>query len=453
MRKIILLMILAAMMLTVPCGLFAQAGTLTLEKARELALSNSPSLAKINLSVQSSLLNQKSQTYSNLPSFSLGASASASLWTKDGVPQDLAKDSFSAGANLGISQKLWNGGRNAILKAINSLSTEMSRQDALAEYYSVLDSADSDYYGVLEAAAALDAAESSLATANLALSMAEIRRQTGVISDALYLQALSDQASKETTRNQRRRDLSLANLKLRVLLGLGDTPALEPVNFASREDLIQLLSNFGDPQVNALYTSLWKQLQSRNPSMLKATMAAQKAEKNITLTGRDYSPTLGASLGAGLFNYTINNGFQPGGGQLSLSLSIPLDFWDTANNVNKQKIARDQSALDLRSAVSTLDINLRTALLDLISQAGQILSSRKALDYAQKNFDYVLELYRLSKNSPQDLSDAETMLRTARNQLISSQYSFLMGLSSIRSIGVFDSEDEVIALIQAAAKP
>ena len=445
MRKIILMVIIV---LAAQGLLSAQGKSLSLDDIRDLALINSRSLAKYNLAIQSSLLTERLQTYSNFPSLSLGVSASASLWTSDGIPQNLFKDSFSAGASFGVSQRLWNGGKNSIQKAINSLGTEMSRQDALAEYYSVLKAADSAYYGVLEAAASLEVAESSLETAALSLSMAEIRRQSGMISESAYLQTLAEKAGRETSRNQSRRDLAIAKLKLKDLTGLDEAPNLLPVDFDSRESIITLLSNSSDEGIEKFFTVLWKQMQTRNPSMIKAALSFERTEKNVGLSKRDYSPTLSASVSTGL-NYTINNGLEPSGGRLSMSASFPIDVWVTAANVEKQKIARDQAALDYRSSVSSMDMELRTLLYDLISQAGQILSSRRALDYAQKHFDYVLELYRLSRNSPSELSDAETLVRNNRNQLSRSQYSFLTGLSRIRSMGSFDSEEEIISLVHA----
>ena len=429
-------------------GTQAFAQEISLEQARVLALLNSRSLARHNLTVRSNLLNERLHTYSNLPSLSLGASASTDLWTADGNSQNPVQDNFSAGISVGVSQRLWNGGRRAILNAINSMNTEISRQDALAEYYAVLNSADSLFYAVLEAAAALDAAESSLATAALGLEMAQIRRESGMISEGVFLQALAEMASRETIRNQNRRDLAVANLRLMDLLGLTQTPTLEPVDFAIYETLILRLSDSGDSVLDHLFAALWGQIQSRNPSMMRAALGSQISERNVGLAIRDYSPTLSASLSTG-FNhrYGAGSGLDPSGGRLSVSASFPIDVWVTATNVQRQRIAMEQAALDYRSAVSSLDMELRTLVLDLASQAGLILSSRRALDYAQMHFDFVLELYRLSGNSPAELSDAETLVRNSRNQLSRSQFSFLTGLSRIRSIGVFDTDEEITALI------
>jgi len=445
MNKIVLLFCLFVF-----AGAQAFAITINLEQARVLALLNSRTLARYNLAVRNNLLSERIHGYSNLPSFSLGASASTSLWTSDGIPQNLARDSFSAGLSFSVSYTLWNGGRNAILNAINSLNTEISRQDALAEYYAVLNAADSLYYAVLEAAAALEAAESSLATATLSFEIAEIRRESGMISQATFLQVLAEKAGRETTRNQSQRDLAVANLRLMDLLGLTQTPVLEPVDFDAHEDLILLLSNSGGIALDRLFTALWSQVQSRNPAMIRASLSSQRSERNVGLATRDYSPTLSASLSTGLFSYTINGGFEPfGRGGLSLSANFPIDVWVTAANVERQRIAQEQAALDQRIAISSLDIELRTLILDLVSQAGLILSSRRALDYAMMHFDFVLELYRLAGNSPADLSDAETLVRNSRNQLSRSKFSFLTGLSRIRSIGVFDTDEEIIALISS----
>ena len=444
MRKILI----CTLIFTILSGVISAQETISLDQARTLALLNSRSLARLNLEIQSNLLNQKTQNYTYLPDISMTGSASTELWNKDGFVNDFSKDSIRLGANLTVTETipLWRGGEQYYKRAINSLNTEISRQNALAEYYSVLGTVDSAFYTVLEAMAALETAEGSLGTAELSLSMAEIRHSNGMISDALYMQALSDKANRETSRNQSRRDLSVAWLRLRDILGIRYTPVLEPVDFNSREELILLFSGLDDSAYNSLFTALWKQVQSNNPSLINAALSSERSEKNLSSAKWNYSPTLSASLSAGA-NYTLNNGLEARPGELSIRATIPLQFWDTAANVERQKIAREQSAINYIGTMSSVEMELRTILFDLNSQAGQILSSRFALEYSQKHFDYVLELYRLSRNTPSDLSDAETMVRNSRSQLNRSQYAFLNGLSKIRSMGAFDSDEDIVKLI------
>jgi outer membrane protein TolC len=120
--------------------------------------------------------------------------------------------------------------------------------------------------------------------------------------------------------------------------------------------------------------------------------------------------------------------------------------------VEKKKIASGQAALDLQSAGDNLDLELQTALVDLLSQAGSILSSRRASEYAGRHFDYVMELYRLSRSSQSELSDAAALMETNRNNLIRSRYGFLRALSKIRSLGVFETEGEIAAMAEKAAE-
>jgi outer membrane protein TolC len=436
--------------LCLPALVFAEGEKLSLEEARSLALANSRSLAKYNMNVRSSVLDEKTQTYAGLPSLSLGASASAEFWASEGNPTPPLEDSFRAGASFSVSQNLWDGGKNALLRQINALSTESARQDALAEYYAVLNAADTAYYGVLEGAANLAAAENALETAALSLSMAELRYENRMISEAEYLQALAEKESKETARNQARQTLSLNRLKLRNLTGLSEPRDLEEVGFEKHETLIQILAGLDDNGTLRFYDLLWKQTEVKNPAMVKAAINTGKAEKNLSLAARDYSPTLSASFSTGL-NYTLENGLKYSSGSFSLSGRIPLDFWVTAANVEKRQIAREQAALDYLSAGEALDLELQTAVLDLIFRAGQVLSSRRALDYARKHYEYVLELFRLSRNSLSELYDAGAAVLSNQNQLNQAQYGFFLGLSKIRGLGLFESEEEIASIIKKAA--
>jgi outer membrane protein TolC len=429
-------------------GVFAGAQeSVSIDQIRTLALANSRSLAKFNMAIRNSLLDEQAQVYANLPSLSAGLSASMSLWNAAGTPAGNILDTFSSGANIGVSQKIFEGGKSSILKEINKLSTESARKDALAEYFNVLNAADSAYYAVLEAQAALEAEENSLRTAELSLSMAEVRQASGMINQGDYLKALADKEARETAWNQARRSLALSGTKLKSLAGLGAAPQPEEINFDVYEELLQHLGSISDEEADILYGKFFEILAADNPALAKAVLANQKAEKNLSLAKRDYSPSLSASFSTGV-NYSPTNGFEASSGRISLSGSIPLDIWVIANKVEKSKIARDSAALDYLSAESNLETELQTALLDCISQAGSALSSRRAWEYAEKHFEYIMELYRLSQNSVSELSDASALLSSSRSTLIKAQFGFLQALSALRSLGAFENEEELWTLLK-----
>ncbi|ULQ60302.1 TolC family protein [Brucepastera parasyntrophica] len=431
-----------SVILCVCAGMGCFAGEiLTLEDARTLALANSKSLSRYNLATEIALLDERSQMYSNLPSLSLGISGSATLWGGDEFT-----DSLSAGASVGLNQTIWSGGKNSVLSAINKISTEITRQDAIAEYFNVLDSVDSSYYGILQSRASLDAAAAALDTAALGLSIAEIRYEGGVISPGDYLQAVAEHESKKTAQNQAKRDLALSIAKLRSVTGLSSIPDLESIDFENYETLIQGLSVLSDDETDTLFAALWTKLRTANPGLAKAALQTEKSDKSVSLAKKDYFPSLSAGISTGL-NYSYTNGFETSSGKLTISGNIPLDFWVTSTSVNSKKLALEQSLLDYSSAESSLDLEVRTGLLDCIAQASSVISSRKAAEYAQKHFENQLELYKLAQASVSELSDAAALLSSNQTQLIKAQYGFLSCLSVIRSLGAFESEDQVILFL------
>jgi len=306
-------------------GAFAE--TINLEQARTFALANSRSLAKYHLSIQSSVLDERSQLYTMLPMVSADYNASMTyLNNKWGFVNPI--DTFSAAASLAVTQKIFEGGKSFIQKAISSIATESQRKDALAEYFNVLDTVDNAFYAALEAIAGLESAESSLQTAALSLSIAEIRRSSGMINQGDYLKALADKESRENSRNQARRNVSLTTVKLKSLTGLKEMPDLEQIDFGYYEDIINFLAEISDETADLVYINFLKIISRSNPSLARAALNSQRAEKNLSIARRDTSPTLSATVFSTGINYSTATGFgHTSGGGVLLKGSIPLDFW------------------------------------------------------------------------------------------------------------------------------
>jgi len=423
------------------------ADSLTIEQVRSLALANSRSLAKYNLVIEGTYLDEKSRIYNYIPTPSLGGGASVNLWNaQGGEPVTNPFDTLSAYGNVSVSQIIFQGGKTLVQKAINAIASESARKDAQAEYFNVLDSADSTYYAVLEAGAYLDAAESALQNSMASLNIAEVRHDNGMINQADYLQALADKESKENSRNQARRALALNTSKLKTLIGAAFTPQPQEIDFSVYENLIQRLGNASDTDFDSLYNQLYNQVTIANPNLAKSLLATKMADENVKLAQRGYSPTVSASFSTGL-NYTKDTGVKHNSGTLSLSATIPVDVWNTANTVAKSKISQEQTALDYASISDQTQTDLQSDLINALSNAETVLSSRRAVDYAEMNFELIQEGYRLNQNSISDLTTASALLYTNRNNLISAQYGFLQSLSTLRSIGAIDDEQRLTDML------
>jgi len=295
--------------------------------------------------------------------------------------------------------------------------------------------------------------------------MAEIRQQSGMINRGDYLKALAEKEERENSRNQARRNLTLSIARLNVLTGLAGTPELEQIDFDGYENLIQRLAGISDEEADALYDRLWEMFARANPSLARAALNSQRAEKNLSLARRDYSPTLSATIFTTTFRYSfargysnpteegisIANGYSNSTqGGISITGSIPIDFWVMANKIEKSKIARDSAALDYAGAEISLETELYSALLSAFAQAESVLSSRRSLDYTEKHFEYIMERYRLSQSSVSDLGEASSLLINSRNSHIKARYGFLQSLSKLRSLGVIDDEEKLVNILMGS---
>ncbi|MCL1813360.1 MAG: TolC family protein [Treponema sp.] len=426
-------------------GLFAQ--SINLEQARTLALANSRSLAKYNMAIRGSILDERNQLYSMLPSLSADYSASMSYLGRN---WDFVKpaDTLTAGFTFSVTQIIFEGGKSFIQKAIRSIATESIRKDALAEYFNVLDAVDNAYYAVLEASASLEAAESTLQTAALTLSIAEIRQANGIINQGDYLKALSDKEIRENSRNQARRNLALCMTRFNALTGLKESVTIEQVDFNVYENVIRYFAGISDEDADALYDRFIKILVASNPSLAKASLNSQRAERSLSLARRDCSPVISATIFSTTLQYSAADGrSNTTAGGVSIRGSIPIDFWVTANRIEKSRIERDSAALDYISAVNSLETELQSAFLNAFAQAESVLSSRRSLEYAERHFEHIMERYRLSQSSVSDLQEATSLLITGRNNLINASYGFLQSLSRLNSLGAIGDEEKLINIL------
>lgn len=439
-RILIALLILIAI---TGAGLFAD--TIDLEGARVLALANSRSLAKINLQLANSALDEKSQLYSMLPQVSAEYNASASYLNNEWAFVN-PLDTFTSGISLSVRQTIFNGGRSFVQKAIAAMASESARKAALAEYFSVIDAADNACYAVLEAAATVEAEEAALASASASLEIAEIRQASGMINPGDYLKALAEKESRENSRNQARRNLALATAEFKSLLGIEQNAALDlaPVDFSGYEELMLRLANIADNDVAALYERLWTIAAQSNISLSQSALNTRRAEKNLSLAKREYFPTVSATVFTAGIGYSAAAGVtNTSGGGITLSGTIPLDFWVAANNIKKSKNALDSSVLDYSGAEAQLKTELQSALLNAFADAGSVLSSRRSLEYAEKHFEYVAERYRLSQASVSDYGEASLLEINSRNSYIRASYAFLQSLSKLRLLSAMDDEAEL----------
>ena len=442
MKKILSL----SLFLFLSLGLSAQ--TINLEQARLLALANSRTLVRHEIEIRNSVLSERDQLYNMLPQISAGYRAEMSFLRDWEFINPV--DTLTGSVNLTLTQIIFQGGKGFLERSIRSINTESARKEALAAYFNELDTIDNAYYTVLEAGAALEAEESSLQAANLSLSIAEIRIANGMINQGDYLRALADKESRENSRNQAQRNLTLNLNRFRNLLGIRDAVYPEPISFDVYEDVFQRLAGISDDDAEALYEKFWNLLTASNPSIAIASLNSRRAQLNHSSIARDYAPTISARVSSDILEYSRADGFNsnPGSnGRITISGTIPIDFWVLSDRVERSRTNRDFTLRDYAYTESSMEQDLLTALSNLFTQAGSVLSSRRSLEYTERHYEYVLERFRLLQSSVSEMNDASGLLINSRNSNNRASYAFLQSLSRLRSLCAINDEEKLLGIL------
>ena len=378
-------------------------------------------------------LTRQAQAYSALPS--LTASAGASLGYGSGV-SSLA-DSMSESAKLAADATVFDGGKNAALVKKYELATEAERQALRSERITLVGSADSAFFAVLEAQASVEAASSDLDAARLRLKLAEAKVSAGALSNSDYLQTEAETAGYETTLTKAKKTLASARAKLASLTGLPAATALTQLELSSYDALIAKLNGLDEAGIDALVAALAALAKSNSPSLASYDLASAQARQALAAAKAAYLPSLQAGISQS-FSYGSSELSQTG--SLSLTASLSLDFWNTRNAVQSASVAASQAELDGSDGLTTLELDVSQAVYEWLSSARSLGSSAKALEYAQSNYANVLEKFKLSTATASDLSTAEALVSSDKTALITARYDFLSNLSTLRGLAGFEDE-------------
>jgi outer membrane protein len=413
---------------------------LTLAQARAGALARSATLRRANLAVEAASLAEKTQGYDFLPS--IAATVGAGV----GYPSASLADLVQGTAGLTVNQAVYDGGKSALLTAIDRLDAKIARQEARAEYFGILQAVDTEYHGVLKARASVDAARSDLDAARTRLALATAKSDASMITKSALQEAKAIAASRETALIQAQGALAVAEAALSSLTGLAVPLSLQDVDFEGHDEVFTRYAALTTEGITAFLEGVQKAADANNPSLSQAALAAQRAKKSIELAGVGYLPTVSAA-----FSHTVSmsaaQGLSPGNGSLSITATIPLDLWTAKAGVDAKSIAARQTDLDEEESRRTFALQVKSGVYDCLSAARSVVSSTRALEYAEANYQGVLERYKLSAASSTDLSDAEALVTSSRAALISARYSFLDSFSSLRTLAGLETGELLAALL------
>lgn len=411
------------------------------DAVRALVLAASASLRKAELARDSAALAEDAQRYKMLPSLSAQAGGSFDLAGGGSLT-----DRLGASLKVSASQTLYDGGKQAAQVQSAGVTLATASQALTEKRVSLIGQADAAYLGVLKAESSLQVALADLEASSLRLRLARARAEAGVIPQADYMQAESDAASDEAALAKARKALASARAKLASLAGLSQMPALVPLDFSRYEELVRGLVALDEAGIAATSLRLLELAAGTNLGLASQALAVKKAELSLKQAGSAYVPSVQAGLSQSL-GWSADRGFSLGAGSVSVSASMSLDLWTSANGVASARLGLESASLEQSEAARTLALDLDLAFNALLSAAGSISALDKALLYAENSYRNVLEKYKLSTASASELATAEAQLSASRAGHSNARYDFLSAISELRALVGLEDEGRVLAVL------
>jgi len=413
--------------------------TLSLARARELTLAKSAALRKAELAVNAASLTKRAQDYAALPTVTATASGSTIYGSTSS-----SSNGLSAAAEVSASATVFDGGKNAALSREYDLATEAARQSLRSERIALIGNADAAFFAVLEDEASAEAAAGDLEAAQISLKIAEAKVEAGALSKVDYLETASQTASYQATLSRAQKTLSSARAQLASLTGLPAFTEPEQIDFASYDGLLSKIAGLDDARLDKLVSDLVAMARTNSPSLSSYALSASQARMNLAAAKSAYLPTIAASAAQSFADKSA--GLYPSG-SITMSASLSLDFWLTKNAVEQAEVAMREEELNAGDQTVALDLEVSQAVYNWISSALVIPSSAKALEYAQSNYENVLEKFKLSSVTASDLTTAAALVSTDKEALISARYTFLTNLSTLRDLVGLEDEAKLLEVL------
>ncbi len=446
MEKIFLIMIIFLLSVM----LNAEELHLTVEKVKEIALMNNPELLAEEQARNAAHAEAMESNFNLLPKVNLTGSYTLydpqrTISSTSTMETMEVKDSKSYG--ISVSQPIFNGGKNYLGSRIKSEQAKNADASYSKERLFTLADAEAKFFAVLESSELLDIAQKDLAASNEHLRTAEMRYKLGTLSKADYIKMQAERATKEVALIQTDNLYEISRIELANFLRIPSDYTTEELSLEAYEAYLNNLKNISLEGIDKLVDEIISIGIEQNPHLKMASLSKSVNKKLLQIAAGEFLPSINLSYNKAWDKSNIEDEFSSQG-NLMLSVSMPI-FPIVDNNANLSKARYDlkQSEYSYYSIESEIKLALESSLLNLISSAKSVYSSKIALEYAEETFKQMEERFKNNVVTATDLLDAEVLLTTSRNQYTTSFYDFLRAKSSLlQQMGV-EAENILWSLI------
>lgn len=415
------------------CGpLFAQDSIhIDLNKAIEIALSESPTMRIADRNVNIKQEYKKEQIVALFPDVSLASNYNRTL-LKQTMSMDMGgqtmnikvgrDNTYSVGTNLSlpiVAPAIWSS-----LK-LSSMDIDLAMESARSSKLDLINQVKQAFFTYLLAKESYNVLLESYANLEASNQIVTNSYNQGLVSEFEKLRSDVTLQNQRPTINTAANGVRLAAMRLKVLLGMD---IAEPVIFDGK------ISDYEQSVIAAGVPSTEEMTLAYNSALRQLDLGIEELEQSKKIVRGSSLPMLAL---AGAFQYS---GMGDDGGKftnypysyIALSLQIPIVGWASTHYKLKQS---DLNIENMRDQRLDVERNLRLGVqsyLDNMQQAlDELEADQQTLNQAQKAYEIAQKQYEVGMNTWLDLMSAELSLTNTRLSFCQSIFNYLTAKANL----------------------
>lgn len=414
----------------------------TLQDCIDYALQQNITIQQIRLQAVSADIDVKNAKADFLPSVSASVSQNVSyrpnanttmMVMGSEVKTSTSKTSYNGNYGLSANWTVFNGKRINTLKQ-QKLNSEAADLDVAESENNIIQQITQIYIQILYAAESIQVNEANLAVSEANAARGKELFEAGSSSKADYAQLASQVSQDKYQLVNSQAQLQNYKLQLKQLLEID-----------GEEEMNLYLPTLDDDDVLIplpTKTDVYNAALAMRPEIQASKLDVEAADLNIKVAKAGYLPTI--SMNGNINSNNMNGSGKSFGTQLSdnwsnsigVSVSIPIyDKRQTKSQIQKARIQKQTSELNLQSQQKTLYSNIEGLWLDANTAQQQYIAAKDQLSSAQTSFDLVQEQFNLGMKNTVELLKEQTNLLSAQNSLLQAKYMAIMNQQLLRFYG------------------
>lgn len=436
-------LIILSCLLLLPAGMKAEDDMpkqWTLRNCIDYALEHNITIRRNRINVESTQEDVKTAKADFLPSLSGNISqrivnrpnsASGTIISGDNITTSESKTSYNGSYGIDANWTVYNGSKRVNTLKQQQLNSRIAELTVDESENSIEENITQLYVQILYSAEAVKVNESTLEVSRKEFERGQELFNAGSIasSDLAQLEAQVSNDNYQLVTSQ----TTLQNYKLQLkqlleldgdfemdlfLPPLDDSSVLIPL--PTKDDVYQTALNL-------------------RPEIESSKLNIEASDMNIKIARAGYIPSLSLSAGIGTTNANGNDfSFseqvkQNWNNSIGLTLSIPIfDKRQTKSAVNKAKLQRQTSELDLMDNLKTLYKTIESLWLSANSAQQQYVAATQKLKSTQASYALVSEQFNLGMKNTVELLTEKNNLLSAQQETLQAKYTAILNAGLLR---------------------